>query len=106
MKSPRRTSAQRLATQAMELTLATPQVMAHRLTRMAMAGPLPSARDQREFNLMGQEKVQAFQQSWAAMWMQALATPMQPAKVLAAGMAPVHTKAVANARRLGKAKPR
>jgi hypothetical protein len=106
MKSPRRTAVQRLATQAMELSLATPQVMAHRLTRMAMAGPVPSARDQREFSLMGQEKVQAFQQSWVAMWMQALITPLQPAKVLAAGMAPVHTKALANARRLSKRKPR
>src|SRR5438128_1971363 len=50
-----------------ELAFAVPQVVAHRLTRMALAGPVLSARDRREFHGMGQEKVHAFWQSWFAM---------------------------------------
>jgi len=60
------------ARKATELGLAVPQVMGHRLVRLAIAGPLPSARDQREFQLMGAEKVVAFSEAWlavaAAMW--------------------------------------
>src|SRR6186713_835760 len=65
----RRTSrnTQTLARQASELAFAVPQVMAHRLTRMALAGGKPNARDRREFHGMGQEKVLAFWQSWFAM---------------------------------------
>src|SRR5207237_5300419 len=110
-------SSQQLARQAGELAFAVPQVVAHRLTRMALAGPVLSARDRREFHGMGQEKVHAFWQSWFAMgwaWGEAmqLATvamlqgarvPMVDApRILAKGLAPVHKKATANARRLGR----
>ncbi len=130
-------SAQRLQRQAGELALAVPQVVAARLARIAVAGPMPSPRDQREFSRMGAEKVAAFQESWVAMfsqvaqiqqqammawWGAALTpwsmswpkatlplTPMSPAtaighwaRVLNEGMAPVHRRAVANARRLSR----
>lgn len=110
MPARRRSPSTRLAQQTLELSLAAPQVVAHRLTRMALAGPRPSAADSREFNLMGTEKILAFQQSWAAMWMQmwqaqfkvAEAMGQATMKTMAAGMTPVHSKAVANARRLAR----
>jgi hypothetical protein len=60
-----------LARQATELAMAVPQVVAHRVGRMALAGAQPSARDRREFHRMGQEKVEAFAESWMAMAAQA-----------------------------------
>lgn len=106
-----------LARQATELAIAVPQVVGHRLTRLALAGPWPNARDRREFHTMGQEKLHAFWQSWFAMgWamleagQQAWIAMLQGARVplidvhhvLARGMAPVHRKATANARRLAR----
>lgn len=116
----RRTST-RLSRQAAELAVAVPQVVAHRLTRMALTGPLPSARDRREFHGMAQEKVHAFWQSWFGMgW--AMAQAMQQAwlamlqgarvplldtqAILSHGLAPVHRKATANARRLARTRLR
>jgi hypothetical protein len=114
MTRPRSTA---LARQATELAIAVPQVVAHRLTRMAMAGPMPNARDRREFHTMGQEKVHAFWQSWFAMgwamtqavqqaWIAALQgarVPLLDAEaILSTGMGPVHRKATANARRLAR----
>lgn len=113
---PRRRSAS-LHLQAAELAIAVPQVVGHRLTRMALAGPFPSARDRREFHAMGQEKVHAFWQSWFAMgWamvqamQQAWTAGLQGARVplldanaiLSRGLAPLHRKATANARRLSR----
>lgn len=107
----------RLSRQASELAIAVPQVVAHRLGRLALAGPWPNARDQREFHTMGQEKVHAFWQSWFAMgwammeaaqksWIAMLQGARVPLvdvhHVMARGMAPVHRKATANARRLRK----
>jgi hypothetical protein len=46
----------RLAWKAGEMAMASAQVIGHRTSRFALAGPAPSARDQREFTLMGQEK--------------------------------------------------
>ena len=65
-----RTSAhvQRLATKSLELSLAAPQVVAERVSRMMAAGPNPSAHDQQEFIRMGNEKVVAFCESWIGMW--------------------------------------
>jgi hypothetical protein len=60
-----------LAAQTTQLALAVPQVVAHRLGRMALAGPQPSARDRREFSRMGLEKTEAFFESWMAMGAQA-----------------------------------
>jgi hypothetical protein len=66
-----RSSARSLATKSLELSLAAPQVVAHRVGRMMAAGPNPSASDRRGFAMMGSEKVLAFYQSWAAIWLQA-----------------------------------
>ena len=133
--APRRMHpSQRLATQSVELALAAPQVVMHRLTRMAQAGPRPSARDQREFTRMGQEKVLAFYQSGAAFWAEVLRAQLQmaqsllvmgwsmalgarpkglpavhhraAARAVSAALGPVHVTAVANARRLGGRKRR
>src|SRR5206468_8246042 len=56
-----------LATQMMELGFAVPQVIAHRLMRIAAAGSRPSADDRRELWLMGAEKVVAYGESCNAM---------------------------------------
>lgn len=118
--------------QAAELALAVPQVMTQRIARMAAAGHAPSARDRREFTRMGSEKIAAFHESWFAMaaeawriqqqfvlsWLgafmspwAALRPPRGPSKaqlqraaisVLGHGVAPVHRRAVANAKRLAR----
>ena len=122
-----------LAIKTAELALAAPFVVAERVTRMALAGSTPSARDRKEFHGMVSEKAVAFAQSWQAMaWQaaranQAFATslftsllvpgrkPALPSAtalhnaalgVLGVGLAPVHRKAVANARRLARSKRR
>jgi hypothetical protein len=120
----KRLPGQHLATQLNELAVAAPQVVAQRMMQMATAGAQPSKRDRHEMRLMGDEKLLAFQQSWVAMWTQvwhsqtALAQGMltgrvtpwngghgaadAAARVLSAGIAPIHGKAVANARRLAR----
>ena len=125
-----------LATQAVELAFAVPQVVAHRVTRMALANPRLSPRDRKEFERMVAEKNSAFAESWRAMAAQAAvanqalaasffqsflavargkkpsaaATAGQLHKaalgVLGKGLAPVHRKAVANAKRLSRTKLR
>lgn len=129
MARRRRNPSQRLAAQSVELALAAPQVVMHRLTRLASAGRSPSTSDRREFARMGSEKVWAFHQSGAAFWTQVLrlqlqwsqsllamglalmfgARPRGPssravrdaaARLASAGLAPLHVTAVANARRL------
>ena len=125
-----------LSQQAAELALAVPQVVAHRLTRIALAGPRPSPRDRKEFARMVAEKNEAFGEAWQAMALhgvraqQALGASLlasffavgrgrrpSPARsvaqlhqatlgVLGKGLAPVHRKAVANARRLARTKLR
>ena len=111
------------ASQLVDLGIAAPQVVAHRLARMAAAGTTPSARDRREFAGMVLEKQTAFAQGWMAMWVEAAlaqqrfllaclsGTPWSAAqaragadweRVLSRGLAPVRRKAVANARRLSR----
>ncbi len=136
MNASSRRKATRLSAQASELMLAAPQVVAHRLGRMAVAGHKPSAEDQREFHRMGAEKLAAFGEAWQAMALQMLksnqllaaalmrsgwptrgvgcganvAPLMQAAAawqqatldVLGQGIRPVHRRAVANAKRLGR----
>lgn len=127
IRTPRPSS---LAAKAMEIALAVPQVVAHRVARMALAGPLPTDRDRKEFQLMFDEKHSAFVQAWSNMSMrglranQAIATSMlrwfwspftftaaasvaaqiqsSVVDVLGTGLAPVHRKTIANARRLSK----
>ena len=48
------------------MSLASAQVIAYRATRMAAAGPLPGARDRKEFTRMGREKFEAATESGAA----------------------------------------
>jgi hypothetical protein len=121
-----------LMNQAADMAVAVPQVFAHRMTRLALAGAAPSPRDRKEFELMGAEKAAAFAESWRAMVTQAMraqqeltlsmmrsawamplrglpsagdvATQLNNAAmgVLSKGMAPVHRRAVANAKRLGR----
>ena len=129
MTSRRRGSAASLSRNTAELALATPQVMAHRLTRLALAGNPWSERDRKEFTLMGMEKAGAFAQSWNAMawaslvssqtlalqWWAACFAPWLGSRqagqfarqwqnaglgVLGKGLAPIHAKATSNARRL------
>ena len=85
MTTHRRTHAnmQNLATKSLELSLAAPQVVAQRVTRMMTAGPNPSARDQQEFMRMGNEKVIAFYESWVGMWSQAYTSYWQAAASMA-----------------------
>jgi hypothetical protein len=56
-----------IGTKSAELAVAVPQVMAHRLARMSIAGARPSNRDQKEFQRMVAEKKNAFAESWVAM---------------------------------------
>jgi hypothetical protein len=60
-----------LAVKATELSMAASQVIAHRVTRMALAGPSLSDRDRKEFQSMVSEKHTAFAQAWSDMAMQA-----------------------------------
>jgi hypothetical protein len=134
---PARRKRSSLQLQAAELAWAVPQVVAHRLARMAAAGPKPTPRDRKEFARMVAEKHAAFGESWQAMArhtlqaQQSLAlslaraamTPPSPRRKPAAhalalqmhqaalsvfgkGLAPVHRRAVANAKRLGRTKLR
>jgi hypothetical protein len=103
---------------------------------MALAGAVPSERDRKEFQGMVAEKQAAFTQAWVAMTAETLranqamalslfgnmfnpfshtsmtsasmAADMQKAAmgVLSVGLAPMHRKAVSNARRLAKTKLR
>ncbi len=131
-----RTITAQIATKSLELSIAAPQVVAQRMAQMGAAGMMPSAADQREFAQMGHEKVQAFFESWTAMWSTSIRSQMQFAKrlpgatisaafgktapavsmihelsntgasVMAAGLTPVHAKAVSNAKRLRTRKAR
>jgi len=63
----------RLAWKTGEMMLASAQVVHHRTGRMAAAGATPSARDRREFAMMGREKAEAGVESASAMAMQMMA---------------------------------
>ena len=115
MPSRRRRSSSTLAAQSAALAVAVPQVVAHRLTRLALAGPKPSARDRREFHRMGAEKIAALQlQAAQAMWFpwlvagrtQAWSGQRAARAILGRGLAPVRRKAVANAKRLQRTRLR
>lgn len=117
-----------LASKSAELAVAAPQVASQRLLRMMLAGGRPSARDRREFERMVMEKQAAFIESWMAMSVSliranaAIAASMfssrggLPAAALharwrragvsslSAGLAPIHRKATANAKRLRRVK--
>jgi len=92
------------AVKAFELSIAAPQVIAHRTARMLRAGPSPGARDRREFQRMGTEKVFAFWESMFAMGWAAWSAPWSAAKIMEKGLAPLHRRTTANARRLRRRK--
>ena len=132
MTSRRRGHAATLAAQAIEMGVAAPQVIAERMLRIATAGGQPSARDAYEFWLMGAEKFAAGCEAWNAMviefhraqwaylfslgpgaWLGGQGHRAASRKamrhveattlaVLARGVAPVHRRVVANARRLSR----
>ncbi len=56
-----------LALNTCEMMVASAEVIGHRAGRMAIAGPIPDARDQNEFALMGREKIEAAAESARAM---------------------------------------
>ena len=117
-------SVDRIGRQMGELAIATPQVMSYRMNRLASMVNWTKT-DLDELYLMGSEKVAAFFESWQAIGRQSmrfqkeiaeglptlLAQPwlckLTPAwiadhalRALSTGLAPVHRRAVANARRL------
>jgi hypothetical protein len=130
----RRRRSRSLAAQSFELGIAAPQVIAHRIARMALAGASPSKRDRTEFHRMGLEKIAAANEAWTAMaaqsllenqkfaltfmqslwfpWMRPTPTVKSVARelhkatdaVLREGMAPIRRRAVANAKRLARIK--
>ena len=127
-----RNRSSRATKQAIELAFAVPQVVAQRTLRLATAGAQPSLRDQREFWLMGSEKILAFYESWFAMFAEAgrinqqIALSMLQAywlpwmapmpgfgsgasrlrhaalDIAHKGVVPIHRRALANANRLGR----
>ncbi|WP_020560024.1 polyhydroxyalkanoate granule-associated phasin [Thiofilum flexile] len=120
----------RLSTQATEIAVAAPQVIAMRTARLLMAGVNPNAKDQHEFFQMGAEKVEAFGEAWFAMTTQMLRVNQEfmmmwvnawnpyrigglmsrptrrleteTLKVLSKGITPVHKRVVSNAKRLSR----
>jgi len=125
--SKRSRQATSTAVKLAELGVAAPQVIAHRLTRMALAGPTISARDRKEFTGIVTEKQAAVAQAWMGMFAEGLrlqqqfalslltgATPRTHAaraksaasRIASAGLAPIHRTAVANAKRLARTKLR
>ena len=76
---------------AMELSFLAPQIIALRCLR---------TQDQREMQRMGTEKVLAFWESMSAMGAEACKANASLWGILEKGLAPVHRRAKANARRL------
>ena len=121
-----------VAAKMWQVATAVPVVMSHRIARMAVAGPLPQARDRKEFRRMASEKVEAFGESvtnmafetfrvnqelasqalgqWWRLWTNPLSVPTlvmpqwgrQASRVFAKGFSPVHRRVTANAKRLGQ----
>ncbi|RZL11936.1 MAG: hypothetical protein EOP40_00530 [Rubrivivax sp.] len=134
-----------------EMMMASGQVIGHRVERMGRAGATPSARDVKEFTLMGQEKLEAAAESaqamslfwwqaqqqagakafeqmlgmgtawwsmagggagarspltwskaWGDPWKQAAQWSQSSTGLLNKGLQPIHSRATANARRLGR----
>lgn len=114
----RRASGSSNASKLLEIGLAAPQVVTHRVGRMTRSGPVVSARDQREFIGMIVEKQVAFFQSWWGMfmelgklqqsWMLAItrgtvpSVPRAMSSIMGKGIEPVRRKAVSNAKRLSR----
>jgi len=85
--------------QLSEIAWTAPQVITYRLWRMALGGWPPNRRDRREYSRMGQEKVDAFAESAAAL---ATAWPTAALSMFGTSITPVHRRVVANNRRLSR----
>lgn len=126
---------QKLSQQALDMSLSVPFVMTQRMMQMATADWPLSTKDKKEFTRMGSEKVLAFGEAWFAMAAKTWQTQFMLAqqlmlgalgpnanylkmaqtaqtkslenmqRVMVAGVAPIHAKTGANAKRL-KAKKR
>jgi hypothetical protein len=120
--------------QTVELGVAAPQVIAHRIARMMIAGGSPSAHDRAELHRMGTEKVAALAEAWNAMAVQAVVENqklalsfmqsfwfpwLRPSSrsvsrqlsnatlgILGKGIAPIRRRAVSNVKRLRRIKRR
>jgi hypothetical protein len=79
--------------------MATPEIIAHRMTRLMLGGWPPSTRDQVEYARMIQEKGEAFVESWVAAM---LAWQRGGAAVIQESLGPVHRRVTANRRRLAR----
>lgn len=94
-----------IATKTNQMLMSSGVVINKRVGRMVAAGPNPSARDRKEFHLMGAEKVVAFNQSALAAWQQLMLGSLAgSAEMTSAALAPIHRTATANARRLSRSK--
>ncbi|MES2632470.1 MAG: hypothetical protein V4669_05830 [Pseudomonadota bacterium] len=90
-----------IAAKTTQLLVSSSVVINNRVGRMVAAGPNPSARDRKEFQRMGTEKVTAFNQSALAAWQQLMLGSLAgSAQMTSAALAPIHRTATANARRL------
>lgn len=120
-RSRRRRSATDTPTRLLELATLAPGVAATRLARIALEGASPSARGRSELVAMVLEKQTAFALAWSAMsievwrlqlrmglaWMAGVPTAGQAARIIddglqrvaAQGLAPIHRRVAANARR-------
>ena len=118
----RRRAATGTSTRLLELATLAPAVAGARLARMALEGATPSARGRSDMVAMVLEKQVAFAQAWSAMWAEAWRQQMRLGlawmttaptagqaarmvdsgvrRIAAKGLAPVHRRVVANARRL------
>lgn len=122
MPKRRRSHAISNATKLVQLGTAAPQVIAHRVARMVLAGHSPNVRDRREFSGMVMEKQIAWMQAWAGMatatlqmqqrwWLSAFSgrTPSLHSymdAVTSRGIAPFHRKVLGNSRRLSRTRRR
>jgi len=132
----RKTKSNLLAARLADIAFAVPQVVAHRMARMAATGASLSKRDREEFHGMIVEKAVAFGESLNTMTMQAFRVNQALAvsfvrtcwspfftrgsasrtatatmhgaalSILSQGVAPIHRKVVANAKRLSRTKLR
>jgi hypothetical protein len=116
MRSRHRHPMPAVARHSVGLALAVPEVVAQRVMRMWLAGTPLSQRDRDEFHRMYAEKFLAFYESWNAMalemvsasltlglfpvWTLAARNRRAGMRVLSAGLAPIHRRAAANAKRL------
>lgn len=92
-----------LSLKTAEMLFASGVVIGTRVGRMQRAGPVPNARDRKEFTLMGAEKVKAMTDASVA-----VATRMQQTQLqlMSAALQPFHSASTANARRLTGVKRR